>query len=133
MKSVAILLLIVFASGIPAFAEDRSIVVWLDPQQIPPKLTIYSDEKTESKRGVSLSDAAMILRGAQGWGSAVSVFILSETPVETKDYVVLLEGMKENEWLILTAIEVSQGGKFSERAARLLKYFKIPPSDEELN
>lgn len=124
MKSIVTLFLIVLASGTSAFAEARSIVVWLErPEQGLPKVTVYSDEKTESKKGVDLSEAALILRKAQGWGSGVSVFILSETPIEIKDYLVLLEGMKENGWLNLMAIEVSNGRPFSDSATHLLKHF----------
>lgn len=124
MKSIVTLFLIVFASGTSAFAEERSIVVFLNrPEQGPLKVTLYSDEKTESKKGIDLSEAALILRNAQGWGSGVSVFILSETPIEIKDYLVLLEGMKENGWLTLMAVEVSHGRPFSDSATQLLKHF----------
>jgi hypothetical protein len=124
MKTIAPFFLLSFLTGLSAFAEARSIVVWLDrPQQGPSKVSIYSDEKKEEKRNIDLAEAALVLEEAQGWGSGVSVFILSETAIETRDYLTLLEGMKENVWLYLRAIEVSHSRSFSDSASHLLKHF----------
>jgi hypothetical protein len=125
MKTISSLLLSLIAFATSAFAESRSIVVWLDrPEQGPSTATVYSDEKKENNKNIDLPTAAAILKQAQGWGSAVSVFILSDRSIETRDYIILLEGMKENGWLQLTSIEVSHDrSSFSGTASHLLKHF----------
>ena len=124
MKTTLIVVLSLISCVSSALAEARSIIVWLDrPQQGPSTATIYSDEKKESRKKIKLADAALILKEAQGWGSSVSVFILSEGAIETRDYIVLLEGMKENGWLHLQSIEVSHNRSFSGMASQLLKHF----------
>lgn len=114
-----------------AFAESRSILVWLDRSQTEGiSATIYSDEKSENKQKIKLGEAALILKGAKAWGSMVSVFILSESNIETRDYLVLLEGMKENGFLQLRSIEVSHDRSFSGMAGHLLKQFTMEPQSK---
>jgi len=124
MKTSLTIVLAVIAFVASAVAESRSILIWLDrPEQGPSTATIYSDVENEKKKKINLADAALILKEAQGWGSTVLVFILSEQSIETNDYIVLLEGMKENGWLQLHSIEVSHGRSFSGWASNLHKRF----------
>jgi hypothetical protein len=124
MKLLVTLVGLILSSQI-AFAETRVIVVWIDQtKQGAALVTIHSDIKDENKKDLSSSEAANILRHTKNFGSTVSVFILSETTIDTTEYFTLLEGMKDNRYLRLVSIEVSHDRNFSPDAKTFLGAFK---------
>ena len=71
-----------------------------------PRVTIYSDEKTERRRDASIGEAAGILRVARDWGSIVYVEILyHQRFIRAADLIMLLDGMKDNPGLNILRVE----------------------------
>ncbi len=91
--------------GSESRAELRIIAVKVTKvEKARPKVAIYSDVKTEDQRGLSIDEAAKILKAAEGWGSKVVVGVQAHE-VPLSDYLPLLESVSQNPWLDLAFVE----------------------------
>ena len=86
-------------------AETRIIAVKVTlVEKAAPKVDVYSDVKSEDKRGLSVDDAAGILKDAEGWESKVVVGIEAHG-IPLQDYMPLLTAVSKNGWLELAFVE----------------------------
>ena len=124
MKFTLIIIIALFISG-TASARSRGILIeFVAHQPDAPTVNIYSGVETEQSTGISIAEAASILNKAKHWGSGVSIYILSETFVETKDLLVILGGMKDHPFLEVSYVEL---GSQSETSKQLLEKYKALP------
>ncbi len=101
-----IVLLAFLSAATAAHAETRGILVEVTPapEVTPPavvhyrpgRVNIYSDEKSEQKRDVSIAEAADVLRAARGWGSSAYLDIVFHHVIVPEDLIGILEGVKGN-------------------------------------
>ena len=122
MKTIlAVLCIVGLVPGV-ALAESRSIALQITKgtNQVV-SVSIYSEVQTEKKQNVSVSEAAKILKDAKGWGSMVSVVILTDG-ADLKEYMPIVQAIVENAWLGLDTIKPKRG-----MADHILKHYGIEP------
>ena len=104
MKTV-LLFSLIFLCSVSAQAELRIIGVQVTRDaESKVHLSISSDVAKEQKKGVTIEQAVIILREAEGWGSSVMVGIVAHR-VPLKDYLPLLKAISENPILELAFVE----------------------------
>ena len=119
------LVFIFFAVTLPVLSRAESRAIALDVSRGTDKsvtVSIYSDVKSEQKNGVSVPDAATILKNAKGWGSNVEIAIVTDG-VQLRDYFQLVQAINENIYLNLAIIKARR-----DLGEHILKHYNIEPN-----
>ncbi|HJZ53760.1 MAG TPA: hypothetical protein VKE74_02320 [Gemmataceae bacterium] len=86
-----------------ALAESRSVlVVVAHDTDGKAKVTIYSDDKQDSRDAVTVEEACKAVAGMKGWGSTVGVYLVTDRPLSRKDRKALFDAVDANDWLDLS-------------------------------
>ena len=114
MKAPLLILSLFFLALSPTRAELRSIGVRVtQAPESAARVTIESDEPREARAGLTITEAATLLRQAQGWGSTVIVGIEAHG-VPLREYLPLLQAIAENPRLELAYAEGRKPDLISE-------------------
>jgi hypothetical protein len=103
MKPLVVGLTLLLSAG-QANAEYRTVLIQVkQDKDRKTVVTISSDEAKERKSGISPDEAAKVIAGMRGWGSAVGVYVVSERDVARGDQKKLLAAISDNFWLDLVS------------------------------
>jgi hypothetical protein len=102
MKIVLIILSFLVASLLNAELRVVGIKVTQDGQAT--KVSIYSEQKEEQKREISVSEALDVIKSIKGSGSTVLIGMKNEK-VSLASYLPLLDAISENVWTELEFVD----------------------------
>lgn len=113
-------LVALLAPAAPCLAESRAVlVVVTQDKDGKAAVTVYSDDKPDRRRAVTVDEACKAVAAMKGWGSAVNVFVVTDRPLGRKDRKALFDAIDDNPWL-----ELSYYGR--EAPKNLAEYFLKP-------
>jgi hypothetical protein len=121
MKPVLAFVAVLALSG-PALAESRSVlVVVTHDKDGKAKTAVYSDDKQDRREATVVEEAAKSVAGMKGWGSAVSVYVVTDRRMSRNDRKALFDALDGNAWLDLAY--------YGDQAPKnLAEYFLKPPA-----
>ncbi|MGB0579570.1 MAG: hypothetical protein ACPGVU_07710 [Limisphaerales bacterium] len=106
-----------------ARAEYRTIAIEVHrAANQPAQVNIHSDVTPEKKHGISITEAAVILRKARGWGSAVGVAMVT-SGIDSSSCKPLVIAIAQNDWSELETSMSKEG-----RGRQILRQYKLTHS-----
>ena len=124
MRSPLALTIAVLLFPAVARAELRTIAVEVfQAEDKTVKVNIHSEAKGESRKAVSVAEAAKILKQAKGWGSSVEVAIVTDG-ADLSQYMPLVQAIAENTWLDLALLKQNRG-----MGEQILRHYRIKAPD----
>src|SRR5947209_5807848 len=101
MKPVLALLAVVVWTA-PGFAESRSVlVVVTHDKDGKAQVAIHSDDKQDGRGAGTVAEACKAVAGMKGWGSVVSLSVVTDRTLAKKDRKALFDAIDANAWLDL--------------------------------
>lgn len=98
----ALALLLVLVWSATGFAESRSVlVVVIHDQEGKAQVAIHSDDKQDRREAATVTEACKAVAGMKGWGSVVSVSVVTDRTLSKKDRKALFDAIDANVWLDL--------------------------------
>lgn len=98
----AMALFVVLLWTTPGLAESRPVlVVVTHDKDAKAQLTIHSDDKPDRREAATVAEACKAVAGMKGWGSAVSVSVVTDRALSKKDRKALFDAIDANAWLDL--------------------------------
>lgn len=98
----ALALLAVLVWTAPGFAESRSVlVVVTHDKDGKAQVAIHSDDKQDRREAATVAEACKAVTGMKGWGSTVSVYVVTDRTLARKDRKALFDAIDANVWLDL--------------------------------
>jgi len=86
-----------------AFAESRSVLVIVTHDKAgTTTVAIHSDDKQDRRDAATIEEACKALSGMKGWGSTVSVSVVTGNRMARKDRKALFDAIDSNVWLDLS-------------------------------
>lgn len=102
MKPVLALLAVVVWTA-PGLAESRSVlVVVTHDTDGTAQVAVHSDDKQDRREAATVAEACKAVAGMKGWGSGVSVAVVTDRSLSRKDRKELFDAIDANVWLNLT-------------------------------
>ncbi len=99
----ALALLAVLVWTAPGLAESRPVlVVVTHDKDGKAQVAIHSDDKQDRREAATVAEACKAVAGMKGWGSTVSVSVVTDRPLARKDRKALFDAIDANAWLDLT-------------------------------
>lgn len=100
----ALSLAVVLACSAPALAESRSVlIVVTHDRDAKATVSVYSDDTEDRRAAVTVGEACKAVSGMKGWGSIVSVHVVTDRAMAKKDRRALFDAIDDNLWLDLTS------------------------------
>jgi len=120
----------VFAVCVPLLVRAESRSIALDVHRAEDKtvkVSMYSDVKEEKQKDISIAKATEILKKAKGWGSSVSVAIVTDNGVDLSVYLPLLQAIAGN------GLDLAILKQKHWRGEQILKHYRIgqPPKRDK--
>src|SRR5688500_3598819 len=100
---LALTLFAVLLWSAPGFAESRSVLLVVTHDKGgQPQGMIHSDDKADRREAATVAEACKAVAGMKGWGSVVSVSVVTDRTLLKKDRKALFDTIDANAWLDLT-------------------------------
>jgi len=107
MKTTILTSLICLCIISVAEAETRAVSISItQTKEKKSVVSIWSDEKSEVRTNVSLDEARLVVQQMKGWGSAVMVFVVADSPASLPAVQDVLKDASANTWLVLSYLRV---------------------------
>ena len=99
----ALALFAVLLWSAPGLAESRSVlVVVTHDKDGQAQVAIHSDDKADRREAATVAEACKAVTGMKGWGSVVSVSVVTDRALSKKDRKALFDAIDANAWLDLS-------------------------------
>ena len=87
----------------PTLAESRSVLlVVTHDKDGKAQVTVHSDNKQDHRDTATVDEACKALARMKGWGSSVSVHVVTDRLLARKDRKALFDAIDANAWLDLS-------------------------------